>query len=141
MRCFCTTALQFRLFLKNRKNASPTVRKETRKELSLPPVRRALVMPDEKNSLTSTDTGANMSTGQMPVNLENSISARPSVQVPRVIQTENGCEITMVFRQTHDPKVRKEIAAMLLDAFRQRKDKDYEASVMPVQSINQGSGR
>ena len=98
-------------------------------------------MPDGKNNLTFTDIRANMPTGQTPVNLENSISARPSVQVPRVIQSENGCEITMVFRQTYDPKVRKEIAAMLLDAFRQRKDKEYEASIVPVQSFNQGSSR
>ena len=96
---------------------------------------------DDENNLTFTGTRANMPAGQKPVNLDNSISARPSVQVPRIIQTENGCEVTLVFRQTNDPKVRKEIAAMLLDAFRQRKDKEYEASVVPVQSFNQGSGR
>ncbi len=111
------------------------------RENIMPSDRRARDKLDDENNLTFTGTRANMPAGQKPVNLDNSISARPSVQVPRIIQTENGCEVTLVFRQTNDPKVRKEIAAMLLDAFRQRKDKEYEASVVPVQSFNQGSGR
>ena len=111
------------------------------RESIMPSNRRARDKLDDEINLTFTGTRANMPAGQKPVNLDNSISARPSVQVPRIIQTENGCEVTLVFRQTNDSKVRKEIAAMLLDAFRQRKDKEYEASVVPVQSFNQGSGR
>lgn len=76
------------------------------------------VMPAERNNLAFTDTGANMPAGQKPADLENDLSARPSVQMSRVIQTENGCEATLVFRQAHEPEARKEIAMMLLDAFR-----------------------
>ena len=48
----------------------------------------------------------------------------------------NGCRVTLLFNDQTKPGLRKEIALMLLDSFREREGKNYEASVVPVQSFD-----
>lgn len=94
-----------------------------------------------KNDLTYAGTGANMLPGQTPAFLDKRICAQPSVQAPRIITTDNGCQVTLIFSEEQDPRTRHGIASMLLDAFRHQKEYEYETSIMPVQSLDQGSGR
>ena len=91
---------------------------------------------DSKNRLTSPEDRAIMPVGNQPANLDNEISAQPAVQVPRTITAANGCRVTLLFNDQTKPGLRKEIALMLLDSFREREGKNYEASVVPVQSFD-----
>ncbi|MBR1711009.1 MAG: hypothetical protein IJ719_19625 [Clostridia bacterium] len=73
-------------------------------------------------------------------NLENGISAQPSVQAVREFSTPNGCHVRMLFREQNDPKIRREIARLLLAAFEQERNVDDETSHVSVQSFNEGAG-
>ena len=73
------------------------------------------------------------------VNLENRISALPSVQRCREVITSNGCKATLEFRATSNPQVERDVAEMLIAAFEKKRSMDYEASSMSVQSINKGT--
>ena len=83
-----------------------------------------------------TVSGAKKRDGNAPVNLENGISAKPSVQVTREIRASNGCKITLVFRKESEYSIRREIASLLIAAFEDRRRCDDEASALPVQSIH-----
>ena len=75
-----------------------------------------------------------------PVNLDNGISALTSVQMPREIMTENGCHVSLCFRNEEDPNIHREIARMLIAAFKKRRSSEHETSALSVQSINQRAG-
>ena len=90
----------------------------------------------DKNLLTSPEDRANMTLAEKPANLDNEICAQPAVHVPRTITAANGCRVTLLFNDQTKPGLRKEIALMLLDSFREREGKNYEASVVPVQSFD-----
>lgn len=91
---------------------------------------------NEKILLTAPEVRANMLLAETPADLDNKISAQPAVQAPRTITAANGCRVTLLFNDQMKPGLRKEIALMLLDSFREREGKNYEASVMPVQSFD-----
>ena len=74
-------------------------------------------------------------------NLENEISALPSVQADREYTSPNGCHVKMFFRKEHDPGIRKEIARLLLTAFEQERNDEHETCHVSVQSIDERSGR
>ncbi len=92
-------------------------------------------MPDKKD-LTSFEKIGNMGLGKQPANLDNEISATPTVQASREFTTENGCHVKVFYKKEHDPKIRKEIARLLLTAFEQERIVDDEASHVSVQSID-----
>ena len=96
---------------------------------------------EQKNNLTSPASRANMAMGNMPVNLENEISALPTVQADREFTTTNGCHVRLYFNKERDPKIRKEIARLLLTAFEMERNADDETSYVSVQSIDEGTGR
>lgn len=73
------------------------------------------------NGLTCAESRANMPSGEQPANLENRISAQSTVQTIREI-TANGCHVRLVFKMENDPRVRTNIARLILTAFEQRKD-------------------
>ena len=54
-------------------------------------------------------------------NLDNRISAKPSVQMAHNTINANGCHSTLVFSTTPNPQVRQDIAGMLLTAFEKRR--------------------
>ena len=83
---------------------------------------------------------ASMNTGEKPANLENEISALPSVQASREFSTPSGCHVRMFFKTEHDPSIRKEIARLLLAAFKQERNVDNETSNVSVQSFDEGAG-
>ena len=83
-----------------------------------------------------TDLGAKPSDSNAPANLENGISAKPSVQVAREFRASNGCAVTLVFPEKSDNEIRRQVASMLIAAFEDRRRCDDEASALPVQSIN-----
>lgn len=89
-----------------------------------------------KYRLTDSEDRAIMPVGDQPTNLDNEICAQPAVQVPRTITAANGCRVTLLFNDQTKPGLRKEIALMLLDSFQEREGKNYEASVVPVQSFD-----
>ena len=91
---------------------------------------------DCKKLLTSPEGRGNMLLANQPAHLDNEISAQPAVQVSRTITAANGCRVTLLFNDQPNPGLRKEIALMLLDSFREREGKNYEASFMPVQSFD-----
>ena len=74
--------------------------------------------------------------GIEPVNLDNEILALSSVQMPREMTTENGCHVSLCFRNEEDPNIHREIAGMLIAAFKKRRRSEHETSAMSVQSIN-----
>lgn len=96
-------------------------------------------MPDKK-SLTSFVERGNMGLGKQPAYLDNEISATPTVQAFREFTTENGCHVKVFFKKEQDPKIRKEIARLLLAAFEQERNVDDEASHVSVQSIDKRPG-
>ena len=78
--------------------------------------------------------------GIQPMNLDNTIIALPSVQVPREFTTTDGCHVSLCFRDEDDPSVHREIARMLIAAFTRKRSDEYETSYVPVQSFNQRAG-
>ena len=78
--------------------------------------------------------------GIEPVNLDNEILALPSVQMPREMITENGCHVSLRFRDKEDPNIHREIARMLIAAFKKRRSSEHETSALSVQSIDQRAG-
>ena len=102
--------------------------------------RRANDKLDDENNLTFTGTRANMPDGQKPVNLDNRMLALSSVQMPRDMITENGCHVSLCFREVDDPNVHREIARMLIAAFKKRRSSEHETSALSVQSIDQRAG-
>ena len=54
-------------------------------------------------------------------NLENRMSAKPSVQIAHNTINANGCLVTLLFHPTPNPQVRQDIAGMLLTAFEKRR--------------------
>ena len=78
--------------------------------------------------------------GIQPMNLDNTIIALPSVQVPREITTTDGCHVSLCFRNEDDPSVHREIARMLIAAFTKKRSNEHETSNVPVQSIDQRAG-
>ncbi len=77
---------------------------------------------NSRKNLTLSDDRGNMAMGNQPMNLENRISALPSVQADREYTSPGGCHVKMFFKKEHDPGIRKEIARLLLTAFEQRKE-------------------
>ena len=61
-----------------------------------------MAMPENtavgRNQLTSPEDRGNMSLADEPVNLENEISALPSVQADREYTSPNGCHVKMFFQ-------------------------------------------
>ena len=55
------------------------------------------------------------------VNLDNRMSAKPSVQKPYNTSSSKGCLVSLVFNKTPNPQVRLDIADMLLTAFEKRR--------------------
>ena len=55
------------------------------------------------------------------VNLDNRMSAKPSVQKPHNTSSSKGCLVSLVFNKTPNPQVRLDIADMLLTAFEKRR--------------------
>ena len=78
--------------------------------------------------------------GIEPVNLDNEILALSSVQMPREMTTENGCHVSLCFRDEEDPNIHREIARMLIAAFKKRRSSEHETSALSVQSFNQRAG-
>ena len=78
--------------------------------------------------------------GIEPVNLDNEILALSSVQMPREMTTENGCHVSLCFRNEEDPNIHREIARMLIAAFKKRRSSEHETSALSVQSFNQRAG-
>ena len=95
----------------------------------------------QKNNLTSSEGRANMAMGTSPVHLENEISALPTVQADREFTTTNGCHVRLYFNKESDPKIRKEIARLLLTAFEMERNADDETTHVSVQGIDKGTGR
>ena len=56
----------------------------------------------------------------LSVNLDNTNSALPIMQAPFEFTTPNGCHVKLEFRKESNPRVREEIARLLLDAFEQK---------------------
>ena len=54
-------------------------------------------------------------------NLDNRMSAKPSVQMTHYTVNANGCHSTLVFSSTPNPQVRLDIAEMLVTAFEKRR--------------------
>lgn len=54
------------------------------------------------------------------MNLENEISAQPTVQTNREVITTNGCKVTLEFSPQPNPQVMHDIAEMLLASFEKR---------------------
>ena len=54
-------------------------------------------------------------------NLDNRMSAKPSVQMTHNTVNANGCHSTLVFSSTPNPQVRLDIAEMLVTAFEKRR--------------------
>ena len=54
-------------------------------------------------------------------NLDNRMSAKPSVQMTHNTVNANGCHSTLVFSTTPNPQVRLDIAEMLVTAFEKRR--------------------
>lgn len=75
-----------------------------------------------------------------PVYLENGMSVLPSVQASREVTTSNGCKVLLEFHSQPNPQVRRDVAEMLLAAFRKRRSVEHETSNVPVQSVHQESG-
>lgn len=78
--------------------------------------------------------------GVEPVNLDNEIRALASVQMPREMTTESGCHVSLCFRNEEDPNIHREIARMLIAAFKKRRSNEHEASAMSVQSVYKRAG-
>ncbi len=95
--------------------------------------------PDK--SLTSPCGRVNMGMGQRSVDLENEISVLSPVQADREYTSPSGCQVKMFFKKEHDPGIRKEIARLLLTAFEQEGNDENETSHVPVQSIDERTGR
>ena len=74
------------------------------------------------------------------MNLDNGISALPTVQVQREMITTNGCKVSLSFCSEPDQRVEREVAEMLLAATIKRRSVIYEASFVPVQRIHKGTG-
>lgn len=74
-----------------------------------------------------------------PSNLENEISALPSVQAFPEIMTSNGCKVSLRFHPETDSQIRRDVAKMLLAAFARQRRETREKSIVPVQSIDEGS--
>lgn len=75
------------------------------------------------------------------MNLDNRISAQPSVQACRQMITSNGCKVTLEFSPISNPQINRDVAEMLLAAFQKKRSMNHEASSMSVQGIHQGTGR
>ena len=75
-------------------------------------------------------------TGIDPVNLDNEINALSSVQMPREMTTENGCHVSLCFRNEEETNIHRESAGMLIAAFKKRRRSEHETSALSVQSIN-----
>lgn len=73
------------------------------------------------------------------MNLDNGISALPTVQVQREIISTNGCQVSMCFRVESDVQIRHDVAQMLLAAAIKRRSVNHETSFVPVQSIHEGT--
>ena len=58
---------------------------------------------------------------KLRANLDNKISAKPSVQMAHNTINANGCLVTLLFHPTPNPQVRQDIAGMLLTAFEKRR--------------------
>ena len=58
---------------------------------------------------------------KLRANLDNRISAKPSVQMAHNTINANGCHSTLVFSTTPNPQVRLDIAEMLVTAFEKRR--------------------
>ena len=54
-------------------------------------------------------------------NLDNRMSAKPSVQKPHNTRIIKDCLVSLVFNKTSNPQVRLDIADMLLTAFEKRR--------------------
>ena len=75
-----------------------------------------------KNDLTFGESRATMTAGKKPLYLDNCICATPTVQAHQVFTMENGCHVSLIFKNKYDPGIRMEIARLLLAAFEQGKD-------------------
>ena len=76
---------------------------------------------NSESRLTCNEIRANMTPGQQPMILENCICATSTVQAHQ-FNTDNGCHVSLTFKDKHDPGIRKEIARLLLAAFEKGKD-------------------
>ena len=76
-----------------------------------------------------------------PMNLDNGISALPTVQVSRELIADNGCRVTLNFSSQRNPGIRFDIANLLIKVFEESRRLDNEkACSLPVQSINETAG-
>lgn len=73
------------------------------------------------------------------MNLDNGISALPTVQVQREMIATNGCKVSMCFRSESDVQIRHDVAQMLLAAAIKRRSVNHETGFVPVQGIHEGS--
>lgn len=55
-------------------------------------------------------------------NLENEIAAQTTVAKLRETTTQNGCFVTMIFREEANPRIRKSVAEMLLRSMEKRSE-------------------
>ena len=95
---------------------------------------------DPDMSLTSIQSRGNIPSDQPTMNLDNGMSALPHVQANREFTTPNGCHVRLFFQEEQDPRIRKEIARLLLTAFENERTVDDETSHVSVQSIDEGPG-
>ena len=78
--------------------------------------------------------------GNQSANLdnENKNNALTSVQANREFTTTDGCHVKVYFKKDYDPKIRQEVARLLLTAFEKEGNADEEeTSSLSVQSINE----
>ncbi len=95
---------------------------------------------NSEKGLTSSQSRGNITSDQPTMNLDNGMSALPPVQANREFTTPNGCHVRLFFKEEHDPRIRKEIARLLLTAFENERTVDDETSHVSVQSIDEGPG-
>ena len=70
------------------------------------------------------------------MNLESTINESPSVRRCREVITSNGCKVTLEFSSTSRPEIARDVAEMLIMAFVQKANMDYETSAVFAQSID-----
>lgn len=69
------------------------------------------------------------------MNLENEISAQPTVQTNREVITTNGCKVTLEFSPQSNPQVKHDIAEMLLGILRE-KERDFMKRVLCLYRVS-----
>lgn len=65
------------------------------------------------------------------MNLDNRMSAQPSVQTCSPMMTNNGCKVTLEFSPISNPQINRDVAEMLLAAFQRKRSVNHEASLIP----------